>query len=260
MLFLAFILLGLVYGLGRGGDTTTALWEVRPICYLFAMLVLTSNLIQTRAQVNLLLWIATSALFVKSLYGDWYVFSELNFKLSGVESIAEHSFSIQMNSIYVMLIAAWIYRDPPRRLVLSLMTPFVLLSYFANNRRAGFLALAFALVLLAVVLYRERRKLFWRIAPVACIFAVVYIAVFWNSSGALGMPASALKSVIGQADQRDDASNEYRLIENVNIMYTIKSAPLTGVGFGNKFLVLVPLPDISFFVWCEYITHNSIMW
>ena len=36
--------------------------------------------------------------------------------------------------------------------------------------------------------------------------------------------------------------------------------PLTGVGFGKQFYMLVPLPDISFFVWWQYITHNSILW
>jgi O-antigen ligase len=59
---------------------------------------------------------------------------------------------------------------------------------------------------------------------------------------------------------RDEASNEYRVVENVNTNFTIHQKALTGVGFGQKFFVIVPLPDISFFVWYEYITHNSIMW
>ena len=32
------------------------------------------------------------------------------------------------------------------------------------------------------------------------------------------------------------------------------------MGFGNKFFILVPMPDISFFEWWEYITHNSVIW
>jgi len=46
----------------------------------------------------------------------------------------------------------------------------------------------------------------------------------------------------------------------VNTKFTIQQRPLTGVGFGNKFYIIVPMPDISFFVWWEYITHNSILW
>ena len=42
--------------------------------------------------------------------------------------------------------------------------------------------------------------------------------------------------------------------------YTIRKTPLTGVGFGQKFYIIAPLPDISFFAWWEYITHNSVIW
>jgi O-antigen ligase len=32
------------------------------------------------------------------------------------------------------------------------------------------------------------------------------------------------------------------------------------VGFGNVFHIRVTMPDISFFDWWQYITHNSILW
>jgi O-antigen ligase len=43
-------------------------------------------------------------------------------------------------------------------------------------------------------------------------------------------------------------------------MYTIRQKPITGVGYGQKFYIIMQLPDISFFAWWEYIVHNSIMW
>jgi hypothetical protein len=33
-----------------------------------------------------------------------------------------------------------------------------------------------------------------------------------------------------------------------------------GLGFGQKFFIVYPLPDISFFEWWQYITHNAVMW
>jgi hypothetical protein len=59
---------------------------------------------------------------------------------------------------------------------------------------------------------------------------------------------------------RDQASDVYRIIENYNILFTIRSSPLTGIGFGQMFYMVISLPDISFFVWYRYITHNSIGW
>jgi O-antigen ligase len=52
----------------------------------------------------------------------------------------------------------------------------------------------------------------------------------------------------------------YRFIENLNVAYTIHLAPIAGVGFGKKFHIFVQMPDISSFLWWEYITHNSIVW
>jgi len=117
------------------------------------------------------------------------------------------------------------------------------------------------LLCVAIILYRENRRVFWRIIPILSLIGLVYVAAFWNSSGGIGGPARAIRSVIApQPGGRDDSSNVYRVLENLNSRFTIKQRPLTGVGFGNKFYIAVPMPDISFFIWWEYITHNSILW
>ncbi len=262
LVFMAFLAFGLGYGIMGGGSLNTALWECRPIFYLPIMLVVVSNLLETRAHINYLLWIAMIALFIEGVVGSLYVANTLHFELSTVERIAEHSLSIHANTFFIFTIAAWIYHTSiTKRIVLPLMLPVVALTFLANQRRAGFITLFIALALIGVILYRERRKLFWYIAPIACFVGVAYIGVFWNSSGTLGMPASAVKSVIAPDESSaDQASNLYRIIENINTMFTIKSVPLTGIGFGNKFYIIVPMPDISFFIWWEYIVHNSIMW
>ncbi|WP_298819655.1 O-antigen ligase family protein [Chloroflexus sp.] len=260
-IFLLFNAIGLAYGLANGGNRVIALWEVRAIFYLPLMLLLAGNLIETRSQLNTLFWVATVALFAKGVAGVWYVHDVLKWDLAGVERIAEHAMSIHFNFFFVLLIAAWLYRDSAaRRFSLILMAPFVLFSLIANFRRAGFLTLGIAIGLIVLLLYLENRRLFFLIAPTSAAAFVAYLVVFWNNQGPLGILARAVRSVIGQPSARDAASNIYRDLENINIMFTIRSAPLTGIGFGNKFYMVVPMPDISFFEWWEYITHNSIMW
>jgi hypothetical protein len=260
--FSAFVTFGLVYGLLYHGNMTIALWEVRSIYYMPAMLILSSNLLQTRAHINRLIWIIVIALFVDSLAGAWFVVSVLNFDLHVVEAIAEHSYSIHLNTLFILTIAVWLFRGSRiKRVVLPIMLPVIALSYFANQRRASYITLAIGLLVIAIVLYYQNRKAFWLIVPLACVLGAIYLAAFWNSSGGIGGPARAIRSVIApQPGGRDDSSNLYRVIENVNTKFTIKQRPLTGVGFGNKFYIIVPMPDISFFVWWEYITHNSILW
>jgi len=260
--FAGCLLFGLLYGIAMGGDLNIALWEVRPIFYLPLFLVLTSNLIETQKQVSRLLWVIMGAIFVESLFGAYYYFAILGMDLTGVERITEHSAAIHMNTLFVLLLAAWLYRASAwKRFLLPLMAPTVFLTYIVTQRRAAFLSLGIALVFMGILLYQQNRKRFWQIVPVASLLGLVYIGVFWNAGGALGLPAQAVKSVIAPEQNSADAlSNLYRDIENINVNYTLHMSPLTGVGFGRKFHIIAQMPDISFFVWWEYIVHNSIFW
>jgi O-antigen ligase len=262
LLFGTSVTFGLVYGILHHGNLNIALWEVRAVYYMPVMLVLVSNLIETRGQVNCLIWTIMLALFLDGLAGTGFVAFVLNFDLHTLEAIAEHSYSIHLNTLFILAISVWLFSGSwTKRILLPLMSIIVLISYFANQRRASYITLTIALLLIAIVLYRENRKVFWLLVPAVCVIGTIYIAAFWNSSGGIGGPARAIRSMIApQPGGRDDSSNVYRLIENTNTNFTIKQRPLTGVGFGNKFYILVPMPDISFFIWWEYITHNSILW
>lgn len=262
LVFSGFVTYGLAFGLLRGGNVNIGLWEARAIYYLPAMLILTSQLIERRRQIEMLIWWGVGGMVLDALSGVAYVQTALGWDIASVARIQDHAASIHINSLFVLFAAMLIFRVSwGRRLTLAALLPIFSIAYVANQRRAAFLTLGLALVLLVALLYIERRRLFWVIAPAFVVLSIGYLGVFWNSSGVLGMPASALKSIIGaNADERDASSNYYRELENINIMHTISQAPLTGVGFGQKFLIVAPMPDISFFVWWEYIPHNSILW
>jgi len=252
---------GLVYGAARGGDLNIGLWECRSMFYLPLSYFLSVNLVEDRRDVAKVVWAAMAALTIEALVGCSVFFLDLKMDLSQVEAITEHSAAVHMNALFVMLVADWLFKGPlARRMVLLAVAPFVGITYLATQRRASYVTLAVALLLITVVLYRENRRLFWLLVPPAGLIAAMYLAAFWNSSGALGLPARGLKSVFADSDSAEYSSNIYRVIENINIDFTIRQSPLLGVGFGNKFLILVPMPDISFFEWWEYITHNSVLW
>ena len=258
----AFLLGGFIYGVGTGGNTNIALWEVRPIFYLPIMLILVSNLIQTREHVTQLVWTAMGAIFVEGLIGTFHYVFKLRMSLAGVQTITEHSAAIHINTFFVLLLTSWLYKaSPSKRFGLLLMVPPVALTYIATQRRSAFLSLGIALLLILILIYIEKRELFWSIAPIIVVGGLCYLAVFWNSNSAIGLPAQAVKSIIApDPNSKDASSNLYRELENTNISFTIHNAPLTGVGFGQKFHIIVPMPDISFFVWWEYIVHNSVLW
>ena len=45
-----------------------------------------------------------------------------------------------------------------------------------------------------------------------------------------------------------------------DLNFTIRQAPLTGLGFGHPFSQPTPLPDISFYEFYRYIPHNSVLY
>lgn len=264
LFFLGFVIFGLVNGLLlRGGDVNIGLWEARPILYLPLVLLLTNNLIRTPGHVNALLWFAMGALAIKSIAATIYFFGTLDANLEGIDRLTEHAAAIQFNTIFIFTIAVWLMHGSwPKRLILPLFSVVALAPYLAGQRRSAFITLGIALALLLILLYWKNRRLFWWLAPAAVVGAVAYLAVFWNSSSALGLPAQAVSSVFSNriANAEDWSSNFYRILENVNISFTIHQAPLRGIGFGNPFYTRVVLPDISFFEWWQYFTHNSILW
>ena len=263
LLFTFFLVVGLAYGLVKGGNFTIALWESRPVFYIILMIILVTNLIETPRQLENLFWAAMLGIGIEGMYGTYVVIAQLKGDLSTVQDLTEHAAAIPMNSFFIFLASAWLFMTSwPKRFLLPALVPFVLITYIASQRRAAFLTLFIALFLMAFILYKENKWVFWGIMPIIGAVALVYIAAFWNSSGALGLPAQAIKSVIAedQSNAADQSSNAYRILENMNIAFTIHASPLFGVGFGQKFYVVYPMPDISFFEWWEYFPHNSVLW
>ena len=261
--FLAFVVLGMAYGFGTGGDTRIGLWEARSIFYVPLVLLLVNNLLTRREHLNALIWALVLSLFVEGLVGCYEYFFVLRGDLGLVNSLTDHATAVHMNILFVLTLALWMYRGSRnKRFILPLLIPPVLLTYLAAERRAALVALLIGLALMALMLYLHRRRAFWIVMPIVAVAGAIYLGAFWSNSGALGLPARAVKSVIApkQVDPRDESSNQYRVLENINVLYTIQQSPLTGVGFGQKFKIILPMPDISFFEWWQYLSHNSVMW
>lgn len=263
MLFAAFIGFGLLSGIARGGNVNIALWETRTIFYLPLMAILVGNLFKKQAHIEVAIWAVMAALFVEGLVGTYTLLFILKGELSTVNAMTEHSAAIHLSTVFVFAAATLMFKVAWRkRLPLFIMAVPVLITIIGAKRRAAYVALLMAFVFLALVLYREHKRAFFFIIPLCAFLGLMYLGVFWNSNSPLGLGAQAVKSIVAedQASERDQQSNLYRDIENFNSLFTIKQVPLTGIGFGNKYYIVIPLPDISFFEWWQYMPHNSVMY
>lgn len=261
--FLGFVFLGLFYGLYTYGDLNIALWEARPMFYMVAMIILVSNLLEKREHFVNLLWSALLGIFFEALTGNYYFFVNLRTNLSNVAAITDHPAALHMNTVFIFFLGGLLYKiSSAKRIVLLFMVSSVLITYIVTQRRAAFATLGAALVMIAILLYLEKRTAFWLIVPAISLILIAYVAAFWNVTHPLGLPAQAAKSIIApnSLDIANRGSNIYRDIENINLNFTIKQKPFTGIGFGQRFYVIVPLPNISWFTWWQYFPHNSFIW
>jgi hypothetical protein len=140
----------------------------------------------------------------------------------------------------------------------------------ANQRRAGFLAFGFGLLICWVMVMsapRSRRR-YLLISAVVGAVALAYGYVGWDAPRSpLTLPVYAARSVIApeSTDQRslhDTQSSTWRKVENLNVQHTIQQFPLLGIGFGQQFQMWYreqSLDATGFWAW-RYINHNSIYW
>jgi hypothetical protein len=263
LLFGVFVLFGIVNGVVNGGDRNAAFFEFRPLVYVVALYALIPNVLLTKRQFRIAFILAMVAVSLQSIFALGYYRSLSDEARSVLEALSEHTASVTMNVVFILIFGLRAFGAPRglRRITFVGAIP-VIVTYFLAQRRAAVVALFFGLIVLAVVLFYQNRRAFLRVVPILAGLLVAFIVVTWNASGAIGLPATAAKSVLfpDALAETDRMSSEYRDIENFNLWFTIRSNPIFGLGFGQKFLVVQPMPNISFFAMWQYFSHNSVLW
>jgi len=263
LLFLLMLVFFTGYGLLRGGGNwKAALWEIRPLYYLCAMYFLVTQLIRTPKQVRVCVWIIIAGLAIRGFQGCWRYFITLHRDLGHLRAILGHEDSLFFITGFVLLAAlAFLgYRGRERKVLAWTAIPN-LIAFVFNQRRVTFGVLGLCLGLVVAMLPRERFRLALRVIIPSILLLAMYTAIFWNGTGTSAMPAQKIKSIfVKQEGSEDESSSQWRKMELINLRATISAYP-QGIGFGQKYLVIVPYADIGdiFPLW-NYIPHCAIYW
>jgi O-antigen ligase len=265
MVFVGFMTLGLVIGLAHGGNSIAAFWEFRALAYLPIVYVLLTNLFERRQQYVRLYWLIMTAVLINSVIALLFERTLSIPEKDGLETLVAHGATLPMNAMVVLVGACWLLhvKSAAYRLLLPLMAVPVVAVYLMSQRRAAVVALIAGLIILGLLLFWTRRRLFWKVAPVVLLIGTLYTAAFWHDETSLaGFPAQAVKSVVApdEVSDRNQSSDLYRIVEKQDVLATIQSSPILGIGFGVPFLRPYPLPSINPFLLEPYMPHNSILW
>jgi hypothetical protein len=253
---------GLAWGIVSGGDAYIAFWEARALFYLLICFLVAANTIRTRGHLKTLIALFLIAVGIYAIEGAYRYLALIRTDMLAVpqELAYGHDTVVFLGTLILVVIAQRVFGAPGWQLALGPPVAAVtLLTMLAAQRRAGYIALLIAFIALALVLVFAHRKAFLLIAVPLLLVTAAYMPAFWNDSGLLGQPARAVRS-LSEPDARDASSNEYRVIERYNVIVTLQSNPILGVGFGQPFQFAAPLPDLSWWPFWHYEPHHNILW
>lgn len=259
--FTGAVILGLLWGLGRGGELVIGIFDATPLLYIPLVYRAATSLFTSVTHYRRLLVGILVALTIEGTHG-LIMLDQLRMTIQDGDSPINHTAALHMNLLFLTFVAALLFgtRLRGKRMILLLASAPTMVLYLEAERRAAIVAFIIGGILLGIGLFYRNRMKFTLIVPVLALVGVAYIGALWNSTSPIAFPAQAVKTVISpeSAGDADSSSDLYRDIENFNLQYTVRTNPLLGIGFGQPFFQPIPLPDISFFEFSAYIPHNSV--
>ena len=271
LLFLLCVAGGVLHGLASGGDLKIIVVEVRPLWYLFISYLLAYNLVTRIRHIRSFFWIVILSAGIKGLQGVYIYSVVLHGNLTGVDIIMSHEESFFFASLLILTILLCLhYQYRPQLYAALLVLPFVVIALVANQRRADYIALALAVPVAWLLIFRIKRharKQLLVIMLISTVLSVGYVAAFSHSGTGFGQPAHAIVSVFSpdNTDTRNTDSNLYRTVENNDLIYNVKQSPVFGLGFGKPYFQPIPLTSVAPTVFVvdpndRYVPHNNIYW
>jgi hypothetical protein len=253
--------LGWVRGVTGGGSFQDSLLELRPWLYMTIAFIAASQLLTSRKHVMILLTVLALGIGVKAMQG---VVTLLTHFAARPQAILAHEESFFFGLFLAVLAALWLIPIPGGlRRVMTVLSPVVLVADIGNQRRTAWAiaaAVLFAIFALCFWAFPERRRTILVLAAIGCVVAGVYWLKFSNDPGLLGQPARAVLSQLAP-QARDQQSNQYRTVENVNLGIAIRQSTPLGTGFGHPIPQAVPNVDISNIdSFISYLPHNGVLY
>jgi hypothetical protein len=261
----ATLLLLEVWGVARGGDVKQSLFQMRTM--LFTSLTVYLGLYALRGPQDVLVVgrIIVGAAIYRALLGAYFLYVVAH--PAGIQPpyVTTHTDTVLFALAIVFVVARWWEEPTPRRLLeLGGVTAFVFLGMYLNDRRLAYVTLMGCLAALFMLSpWNRARRFITRVAIATMPLILAYVVVGWNSEASIFKPVQAIRTVVApeQGGSSADASTEFRIQENFNLVQTWRAHPVVGSGFGHEYDEVILLPDISRFMPdYRYQPHNGILW
>ncbi|MEO7360832.1 MAG: O-antigen ligase family protein [Gemmatimonadaceae bacterium] len=247
-----------IWGAATGGNMRSSLFQMRQLLWLpLQTFVLSYAMRDLRDFRTLALTIICAALLKVSvgLYLTWqYVWSK-NIEMAYMTG---HSDSVLFVAVVFVFVAAWVHERSWRRLLTAVfLAGFVLFGIYVNSRRLAYVNLVGAFAAFYPLIGGPTKRRIKRGLLAAVPAILVYLALARTHTTGIFAPGAQLVGIANVAD----GSTQWRELENVNLIYTLRQQRILGSGWGHEFVEFITLPTVAD-AYKEYrlVAHNSVLW
>jgi hypothetical protein len=247
-----------VLGIARGGDARAASWQVY-LMLATPLAALSIAATHTKAIHYRSLAKAVVAAAIYRAIMCWIFYWGYARSLESFPPLmTSHSDTVLWIIAVGMLMVNFLeQKSSSAKLMAGLGIPLILGAVQFNNRRLAWVSLAMSVAALYFLLppsapkRRLKRLGLWLLPVVGS-----YVAVGWGRPEKIFKPLASLSSV----SSKPDGSTLARNVENLSLIATASYGPLTGSGWGHKYIELSNKYTIAgaMELW-PYIPHNSIL-
>lgn len=269
-LYMLCVIGGALYGLMSGGDLKIIVVEIRPFWYMFLAYLLAYNFVTQKKHIRSFFWLVIISAGFKALQGLYIYLIAFHGDLQGHDTIMAHEESFFFAALLLLVVIFCLhYRYRPQLIAALCIAPAVIVSMVANHRRTDYIALLLGVGVVWLLIFRlkPQARMPLLVGMIIClVLGGGYIVAFQHGTGTISEPARAIMSIFqpSVSDTRDVTSNQYRVMENADLKYTVTQHPF-GLGLGKAFLQPEPLTSIfpgiaAVDQYYNYVPHNTIYW
>jgi len=260
MISLAAVIAVAAWGMARGGDPQMIKIQIQVYLPLLAIAYLMGVSLRPADYPTLAVIVVSSACIKALMVLYIRMTLPVHFGTGRTDMLYATTHGDSMHfAVALVLLLAMLFERPIRRhaQLLVCVSPLLLAAMWGNNRRLVWAQFGIGCAILLLMNLRGRvTRILVRSTVYLLPVILVYCAVGWSSGSKIFAPVRTIRSMV---DSNVDRSTFYRDGENYNLVYTFKTNPVIGTGFGHPFELAVPLDDISTFKEWRYMPHNSIL-
>jgi len=181
-----------------------------------------------------------------------------------MEYATSHGDSLLFASAIIVLVGPLLFRPRGRQLGWVILTlPLILAGVVANDRRIAWVQIALGVIIvIGMQLKHVKTRKLARFGVLVSPLILAYVLAGWFLPSKIFGPVHFVRGLVVETntDGSVDRSTLYRDSENYNLVYTFRTHPLMGTGFGHPFSQAAQLDSISDgFREFAFLPHNALL-